>query len=70
MATKLKLIKRKDEIFVKHPECGHQVLIAYWDEEIESYIYFAKEPYSCRQCEPLNTFDQATPLKGLAKNQN
>jgi len=42
--------KLKDEIREKCVKCGLDCLIAYWDYELESYIYLS-DAFTCSKCE-------------------
>ncbi len=40
----------EDEIWEPCIKCGDKRLMAYWDDELESYIYFTEEAI-CTKCE-------------------
>lgn len=42
----------QDEIRESCVQCGVERLVAYWDEELEYYIYLS-ESDTCRKCEPV-----------------
>lgn len=44
----------EDEISAKCIHCEKERVIAYWDEELEYYIYLSDEPPVCVQCLPIH----------------
>lgn len=45
-----KKIYRKNEIRAKCEHCGSERVFAYWDEELEYFIYLSDEPVTCLSC--------------------
>lgn len=41
---------RKNEILIQCHSCQRERLLAYWDPELEHYIYLADEPALCQNC--------------------
>ncbi len=42
--------RHKDELYAQCSQCSCEHLLAYWDEELECYIYLADEPPLCADC--------------------
>lgn len=55
----------QDEIRESCVECGVDRLIAYWDEELEYYIYMSDTDI-CDECEPVVKNDAPLVLKEIA----
>lgn len=42
--------RNKDELFIQCTVCKCERLHAYWDFELECYIYLTDEPPICEEC--------------------
>jgi hypothetical protein len=49
--------RKKDQIIAHCKQCDGERVIAYWDYELESYIYLCdtREAYFCLECLALET---------------
>lgn len=43
--------KAKDELSERCRECGKEKVIAYWDYELEYYIYLSESGEACISCQ-------------------
>lgn len=50
VTDKKKILYRKNEIVSRCTACDCERILAYWDDELEHYIYLSDEPVLCTAC--------------------